>query len=378
MAQTITPKRRVELALQKKFVDKVPFTSFISFWLAPSIENPAIPQMKWVPQSTVERDLRNRGLCLVDILTMGYGTARPNVKVVSTVYDKNGRMFIRTDYETPVGKLYNLKEVGLATIWWHKKLFSSPDDYKTLLFLIKDTKVFPDYDTAEHAIKTYGEDWILRCDLGFEPLQDLISGDYMTTTEFCIQWMDNRDELLKLYDALVEVRRQTYKVVADSPLYYIMYGGNVHPKIVSPENFKKYYVPHYEEAAEVLHKKGKVLGCHFDADTKAYKDIIADTSLDIIEAFTPAPDTDMTMKEAREVWPNKIIWINFPSSLHLTSKEKIEQTTEQIIDDGGPELLLIGITEDVPEFRWQESYTAIMDAIDRKFNIKISLVSNYQ
>ncbi len=371
MKSDLTPRRRVELALQKKFVDKVPFTSFNTFWLAPDVANPAMPAQKWVPQCTVERDLRNRGLCLLDIANyLGYGTDRPNVKVTSNVYDKDGRMFIRTDYETPVGKLHEIKEMGHLTIWWHKKLFSTPDDFKTLLFLIKDTEVFPDYEAAEKAMIDYGEDWMLRSDLGFEPLQDLVSGEYMSTTDFCIQWMDNRDEMLKLYNALVDIRRKVYKIVADSPLYFIMYGGNIHPKIISPEEFKKYYVPHYEEAAEILHKKGKVLGCHFDADTAAFKDIIADTSLDIIEAFTPYPDTDMTMKEAREAWPEKIIWINFPSSQHLASKEKIEQITEQIIDDGGPEGLLIGITDDVPEFRWKESFTAIMDAIDRKFDIK--------
>ena len=52
MDKKLTPKRRVELALQKKFIDKVPFTSFNTFWLGPSIENPVIPQIKWVPQCT--------------------------------------------------------------------------------------------------------------------------------------------------------------------------------------------------------------------------------------------------------------------------------------------------------------------------------------
>jgi len=370
MSLKFTPKKRVELVLQKKSVDKVPFTSFNTFWLGPSVANPAMPLQRWVPQCSTERELRNRGLCLIDIVNfLGYGAERPNVKVKSSVYDNNGRMFIRTDYETPVGNLYELKEMGYLTIWWHKKLFSNPDDFKTLLYIIKDTKVFPLYEAAEKAMADYGEDWLLRCDLGFEPLQDLISGEYMSTENFCIQWMDNRDEILKLYNALIDIRRQVYRIVADSPLYFVTYGGNVHPKIISPENFKKYYVPHYEEAYETMHKKGKVLGVHFDADCAAYKDIIANLPIDIIEAFTPYPDTDMTMKEARQAWPDKIIWINFPSSQHLQPKEKIMQITEQIIDDGGPEGLLIGITDDVPEFRWQESFTAIMDAIDNKSGI---------
>ena len=38
---------------------------------------------------------------------------------------------------------------------------------------------------------------------------------------------------------------------------------------------------------------------------------IAGTSLDYIEAFTPAPDTDMTLGAAREAWPGKVLWLNF-------------------------------------------------------------------
>jgi hypothetical protein len=370
MKQNLTPKERVEYALKKKFIDKVPLTAFNTFWLSRSVENPVIPERKWIPQCVVERNLRNRGLCLIDMANyMGYRIERPNVKVISTVYEENKKMFVRTDYQTPVGELFELKEVNDFTIWWHKKLFSSIDDYKTLLFMIRDTKVLPDYEAAQKAINDYGDDWLLRCDLWYEPLQDLISGEYMTTTDFCIQWMDNRDEILKLYDALTEVRRKQYKIVADSPLFFIVYGGNVHSKIVSPENFIKYYIPHYEEAAEIMHKKGKVIGCHFDSDISIFKELIANTSLDVIEAFTPYPDTELTVKEARNILKDKILWINFPSSMHLQSNEKIEQITEQIIDESGPEALLIGITEDVPEFRWKESVTAIMNSIDKKFNI---------
>ncbi len=146
MSLKFTPKKRVELVLQKKPVDKVPFTSLNTFWLGPSVANPAMPQQRWVPQCSTERDLRNRGLCLIDIVNfLGYGSEIPNVKVKSSVYDNNGRMFIRTDYETPVGNLYELKEMGYLTIWWHKKLFSNPDDFKTLLYIIKDTngEVYP-------------------------------------------------------------------------------------------------------------------------------------------------------------------------------------------------------------------------------------------
>ncbi|MCL4415542.1 MAG: hypothetical protein M1365_02405 [Actinobacteria bacterium] len=370
MKNSLSPKERVEAVLKDQPIDKTPFTVYGTFWGGASIENPVMPFGRYFPQCTIERQLRNRGLCIVDLTYWGYTTKRQSTKIVSTVYEENERFMVRTDYKTPFGDLNTIKEVSNYTVWNHKKMFENKEDYKKILFLLNDLEILPDNETGLKMLKTLGEDVILRGDFGFEPLQELISGDYFTTEEFCIQWMDNRDEILKLYDAIVRTRRDTYEIVAQSPVDFICYGGNVTPQIISPENFKKYYIPHYEEAAEVMHKKGKFLACHFDANMRILKDMIAETPLDIIEAFTPFPDTDMTLKEAKLAWPNKVLWINFPSSLHLASEETIFEATGKIIDESKSEKLILGITEDVPEDKWQRNYQVIMDAIDKKSGIR--------
>jgi hypothetical protein len=144
------------------------------------------------------------------------------------------------------------------------------------------------------------------------------------------------------------------------------YGGNVVAQIIGLETFQKYYLPDYNEAAEILHKHGKLLGSHFDDDCKLLAPAIARTDLDYIEAFTPFPGSDMTLAEARQAWPNKVLWINFPSSQHLKSDAEVEAITVDLLEqvptmDG----LIVGITEDMPPDRWQQSCTAIMDGLDR-------------
>ncbi|MEI6503023.1 MAG: hypothetical protein WCP21_18595, partial [Armatimonadota bacterium] len=97
---------------------------------------------------------------------------------------------------------------------------------------------------------------------------------------------------------------------------------------------------------------------------EVFADAIAGSGIDIVEAFTPAPDTDMTLAEARAAWPEKILWINFPSSVHLSRDDAVYETTKDLIaQDGGSQKLLIGITEDVPEHRWQGSFQAISRGI---------------
>ncbi|PIV54987.1 hypothetical protein COS16_08685, partial [Candidatus Desantisbacteria bacterium CG02_land_8_20_14_3_00_49_13] len=69
--------------------------------------------------------------------------------------------------------------------------------------------------------------------------------------------------------------------------------------------------------------------------------------------------------EALDAWPDKILWINFPSSVHLQNAEKIRQKTLEIIEQAKPgNRLIVGITEDVPEDRWQESFTVILETLN--------------
>jgi len=137
------------------------------------------------------------------------------------------------------------------------------------------------------------------------------------------------------------------------------------PEMIGVETFEKYYVPHYNEAAEVMHRHGKLIGCHFDDNCRLLADAIASTDLDYVEAFTPAPDTDMTLAEARKAWPDKVIWLNFPSSQHLKSDDQVRQITLDLLDQGGTaDGLLVGVTEDVPEDRWQSSCRAILDGLE--------------
>jgi len=346
----MTPKQRVENALRGGHADRVPFTIYECM----------------IPQCSAERRMRNRGLCIVKRDAPVVKTHRPNVRTWQRIDWDGEKQLIRTYHETPAGTVTTLAQPAGFTSWQHEKLFKGPDDYKPILFLIRDEQYEPNYAAFSAAEKAFGEDGIFRAGLGLEPLQALISGQIMGMQEFCIEWMERRDEILKLYHAIVENRRKVYPLVAASPASHANYGGNVVGEIIGPDNFRKYYLPHYNEAAEIFHRHGKRIGCHFDGNCRLLAEAIAQTELDYIEAFTPAPDSDMTLAEARRAWPGKVLWINFPSSLHLRGDAEVEAATVDLLEsieaiDG----LIIGITEDMPPDRWRDSCRAIMDGIDR-------------
>ena len=346
--KTLTPRQRVEMALRGEATDKRSFTVYESR----------------LPRCAVERELRNRGLCVVDRSVPVLRSHRPDVKVVQTSYVENGKSLTRIEHQTPVGTVTEIHEPAGFTSWCRKHVFSGPEDYKPLIFMIDNEAYEPAYEAFTRAEAMVGEDVILRGGIGLEPMQAIISS-MMGTEQFCMEWMERRDEVLRLYEANVRAARRRYKLLAESPCWHFNYGGNVTVEVIGPKVFEDYYLPHYLEAGEILHRCGKLIGCHLDANNKRIAGLVAQSGLDYIEAFTPAPDTDMTLSEAFKAWPGQCLWINFPSSIHLASREKIAATTRELLDAARDRPgFIIGITEDVPEDRWQESFLTIMDAID--------------
>ena len=77
-------------------------------------------------------------------------------------------------------------------------------------------------------------------------------------------------------------------------------------------------------------------------------------------------ETIMTVAEAREMWKGKVLFMNFPSSVHLRKASVIAEITKQILKESAPgNKFIIGITENVPEDRWRESFYTILKTINK-------------
>jgi hypothetical protein len=355
----MSPRERVEAALFGGRPDFVPFTIYEGH----------------LPTAEAERCLRNDGLCIVQRSPAVYSVDTPHVTEERLHYSgPDGDERMRTIWRSPVGEItaiHRIVPVGRSplarvmnyTHWREEYPFKSPADYEPLEYMIRDRVYSPNYEDFQAKADLMGDDAIMRANIGYEPLQEILY-NLMGVETFAVEWAERRDRMLQLYDALVEDRRKVYPIVAESPARIANYGGNVSPEVMGVRRFEKYILPNYEEAAEFLHARGTLLGVHFDANCRLLAPGIARSSIDYVEAFTPAPDTDMTLAEARAAWPNKILWINFPSSIHLEPVKVIEEMTRQLLGEAAPgDRFLVGITEDVPAERWRENYRAILNVL---------------
>jgi len=360
----MNPRQRVEAALRGEWADQVPFTSY---------ENKFF-------YSQAERELREAGMCIVEIRVPAFDQDDPQISVEECRYRGiDGYLRIRTTVRTPAGTIDEVQKrmpedarIPRALLPWHEQyFFKTPADYEPIEAMIRQRRYSPNHAAFARAMEEAGGDLVLVATLGYSPLQELIY-NVMGIEQFAFEWRDRRPQVLRLYDALTEDRRKVYPLLAESPAFVVLYCGNVSPEVVGVERFERYILPHYDELAEVLHARGKVVGVHFDARMRPLAPAVAGSKIDFLEAFTPVPTGDMSVAEARAAWPDKALWINFPSTVHLEPPADVEQATVEILRQAAPgKRFLIGITETVPVERWQGNFAAITQAIQRHGRLPI-------
>ena len=344
---------RIEAVFEGKLVDKIPFA--LKGWR--------------IPQCEMERVLRNEGLCVIDSRPV-YKCTSPNTETETLDFEKDGVSYQRTTIKTPEGALSSLmkrvpSEKTETTSWRMEMMFKSPKDYDAIEFMIRDRQYSPDYEPFLKAQEQIGGDAFFKTGAPGSPLHTIMYY-IMGIDTFSIEWAERRERIIALHDAMVENQREIYYIVAKSPAMIVQCGGNYAPEVLGKQRFVDYVLPHWEEITTILHEGGKLVGSHLDANNKLWAKEVGDSKLDWIEAFSPAPDTDMTVAEARKMWPGKVLFINFPSAVHLEKRSVIEETTKQILKEAAPgDKFIVGITENVPDNRWRESFYTILKTINK-------------
>jgi len=121
---------------------------------------------------------------------------------------------------------------------------------------------------------------IVVLDLPYEPLQRLMLG-----------WVDWRRFYADLAKEAVTIEefvgtlerkyeRELFPIAGNSPSEIVRYGSNVNSLLVSPPMIQSYYLSSYTKFAEIL-------SVHMDGRLGNLAEEIAESNVDVVEAFTP-------------------------------------------------------------------------------------------
>lgn len=353
----MTLKERIWGAILGKKIDRVPFTTY------PGLFPEREPLVKEGLIGTMNR------------ISVYKESSSGNIKVSSEEYQEGNEKRSRRIFRTPVGEVQEVLRTGggYGSSLRCEYLIKKPEDYEVVKYIVQHRQYTPNYDGILATEEAVGDDGVVVGNMKYSPIQEMLVM-LMGTERFSIDYYERRDLFDSLYEAITEKDREIYPIAAEAPTAAVIYGGNVTSEIMGIERFDKYCVPRYNEVGAMLHKKGKLLGVHFDGNLQGLIKSIADSELDFMCAFNPAPDGDTSVKEAREAWPDKVISINFTSSVHLAEPEAIREHTIELLKQAYPgERFIIGITENVPDHVRQTSMNIIAQTLREKGNFPLKL-----
>jgi uroporphyrinogen-III decarboxylase len=347
----------ISAALRGAPVDRVPWTIYANL----------------LPRGATERDLRNRGLALLSHASV-YTVKRPNVTTDErTVADGDETIVVRT-LRTPVGDLTERRRVepGYGSSWAYEHFVKQPGDYEILEFIIRDTSYVPDPTVWQAKRDEIGTDGIVNTGVHRIPFQRLWI-EYAGLDRFLFDLHDYPELVGRAIEAMNQKDRELWSIIADSPVEFVWCPDNVTALAIGPRLFDQYFAPYYRDLCAVMHGRGKRVYAHVDGAARAIAENIARTPIDIVEAFTPEPTGDLSLAEARRVWKNKIIWINFPSSVHIQAADEVAAVARDLLRQAGTgEGFLFGVTENVPDHALAASLTAITDVLEENGRLPLT------
>jgi hypothetical protein len=220
-----------------------------------------------------------------------------------------------------------------GSAWVREYPVKSPHDLETLAFLHEDAQYMPNDEAVEARQRSLGDDGLVLCRMMRSPLQRLLT-EWMGMEGVFYALTDHPSEMDRLLLRLAAADEPVFRLAAGSPAEAVWSAENITADITSPALFRRYCLPYYNRGAAILHGRGKLYGLHMDGKLGALKPLVAECAVDFVEGFTPPPMGDLPVPEARNAWPHKALWVNFPGSVLLGSEEEIFSFTFQLLRTG--------------------------------------------
>jgi hypothetical protein len=342
---TVTLRERLNAFWSGERPDRIPYTIYFWEWRH-TAEDPA-----WLA-------MYEAGLG-VTWHQSTFSVTHHNVEYKDETHTDGGSEVRRFTQVTPVGEIHATWVDG-----WHRKyLLETPEDYRVMTYIAEHTTFAPAYEeylAFEAALPPYA---VALPILGRTPLQTILV-DYVGLENFGWHLFEYEEALMSLYNALLDNFRRITEVVAQGPGFFVSNLENFTAETLGPRRYERFLMPVYEECFAMLHEAGKIVGSHYDGKTASCKSQIARAPIDLIESFTPPPEGDMTLHEARVAWPDKLLWSNLNVALYDLPPEELKNVVLARVAEGSPEgtQLAFEVSEHIP-VNWKRSIPVVLEAL---------------
>jgi len=348
----VTPHENIQAYWAGERPDRIPFSIYGGLCGESHIEDP-----EWVA-------LFERGL----VPTYWCGTfarSTEGVETVTDTYEEGGRPMRRTTLKTPVGEIHTTAKVThhATPLWTQRPWLVTAEDYRVRTWIAENTEIRPAYDSYDRLARRVAPWGLVFPIVWRTPMQNILV-DQAGLEQFSYHLVDLEEEMMVLYQALLEEYRRIVEIVAGGPGQFVEGIENFTAETIGPVRYRRFHLPVYQAHHPVLHQAGKFVGTHYDGQLSSVKHLIAEAPIDVIESLTEPPEGDMSLSDCRSAWPDKRLWNNINISKFDLPPGQLQGDISRSVDTAAPDGrgLAFEISEDLP-VNWRQGIPAILETL---------------
>lgn len=299
----MTKRERYLKALRNEQVDELVWAPNFDYWLGVNQAEGTVPK-------------QYEGMSRNDIVRAVGGSIWNRAAGIKTVLDESVKETYREEnnlhvheLQTPIGVV---REACAPTEGAHRATFLAEhfikdlESLRIMKYIVEATHYEPNYEPTLKALAETGEDGIVLNGFACVPFIQFAKNDAGYVNGFYM-WMDHKEEVDSLIDLYFKSFLQGYTVLADGPADVVATGDNMDGVMISPDIFKEYAIPFYQEVHKVTSAKGKLFEGHWCGRTQSLLPFTPGCGLDIAEAIVTKPMADITLADALDTLKGEVV-----------------------------------------------------------------------
>lgn len=287
----------------------------------------------------------------------------PNVEIVETTQEVDGRSRRDVRWITDRGEL---RESHLGE-WRQEFLIKTPADYRIMQRALEGTRYSATATPFQQSERQIADNGITLGHLGWTGIRRTpvlqVQIDFAGPERMAMDLVDEVPELMDLLELMTELTLEKVRQAAKGPAQYIKLWENLSLEMIGPRQYRLRLVPIYRQILEILAAANKRLVVHYDGKLRVIGGEIAALDIDGIDSFTPPPEGDMSVAEARACWPEKFLWLHPPLGWHDEDPATFTGRIQNMTRDAGPRRYCLMISEDIPT-NWQQTVPLVLQTLD--------------
>lgn len=289
---------------------------------------------------------------------------RPHLEILETTENIENQIRRTVRWITDIGEL---QETYVGE-WQQEYFVKSPADYRILRRAFEDSRLAATAEFFNQSEANIGDSGITVGALGGTPLRRSplmqVQVDFAGPERFFLDLADEVPELMDLLELFTDLTLQKLREAVKTPARHIKLWENLTIDMLGTANYRRWLVPLYRQMLDIMHKADKRLLVHYDGKLRAITPDIAALDFEI-DSFTPPPEGDMSVAEARAAWPEKFLWLHPPLGWFSQPRSVLLERIRQMASDAGPRNFCLMISEEVPG-NWQQHVPAVLEALAQR------------